>query len=323
MKRECAVVQDLLMLYEDDVLRKESREMIEEHIKTCEECRKVYEKASLPIPDIQDALPDVKEPVEKSEKEWEEMAVKAVLKFRRKLTFNHMIIAGLVFIAFFLTENLFQDFTADGNGIRSIFTSMPAEDVKVKEMYRLKNGDIYMAFSSEKGFHIGEIPALEGPEYPLQDTDEAYYRVGFKKAWGWMDRLKGRLRVEEAAYVFPIENDIHEWWDEETYQWTCDEISYFGAFKNDKTVLWKEGQKVQEAPPEIEKTAIAAYVRDGYFQRAEEELDASGLSGEQSIYEIHDEYYPDVGASFYSLFYPSTRPEHCACEVYISLNGPE
>ena len=36
MKQECAVVQDLMVLYEDDVLRDESRKIVQEHIRTCE-----------------------------------------------------------------------------------------------------------------------------------------------------------------------------------------------------------------------------------------------------------------------------------------------
>ena len=36
-KKICAVVQDLLVLYEDDVLKEESKKMVEEHISNCEE----------------------------------------------------------------------------------------------------------------------------------------------------------------------------------------------------------------------------------------------------------------------------------------------
>ena len=41
--RECAIVQDLLVLYEDGMLQEESMQMIEEHIRGCEECMKIYE----------------------------------------------------------------------------------------------------------------------------------------------------------------------------------------------------------------------------------------------------------------------------------------
>lgn len=50
-KKICAVVQDLLVLYEDDVLKEESKKMVEEHIRTCEECRRIYEHNCKKTPD--------------------------------------------------------------------------------------------------------------------------------------------------------------------------------------------------------------------------------------------------------------------------------
>lgn len=53
MKVKCAVINDLLPLYVDDVLSQESRELVEEHIKECEACRKTLEnmtgKISIPV----------------------------------------------------------------------------------------------------------------------------------------------------------------------------------------------------------------------------------------------------------------------------------
>lgn len=53
MEVKCAVINDLLPLYVDDVLSKESRELVEEHIKDCESCRKTLEnmkgKISIPV----------------------------------------------------------------------------------------------------------------------------------------------------------------------------------------------------------------------------------------------------------------------------------
>ena len=53
MKVKCAVINDLLPLYVDDVLSKESRELVEEHISECEACRKTLEnmtgKMSIPV----------------------------------------------------------------------------------------------------------------------------------------------------------------------------------------------------------------------------------------------------------------------------------
>ena len=53
MKIKCEVINDLLPLYVDDVLSKESRELVEEHICECENCKKTLEnmsgKVSLPV----------------------------------------------------------------------------------------------------------------------------------------------------------------------------------------------------------------------------------------------------------------------------------
>ena len=46
-KIPCAVIQDLMVLYEDDVISAESRKLVEEHIQECEDCRILYEKTKL------------------------------------------------------------------------------------------------------------------------------------------------------------------------------------------------------------------------------------------------------------------------------------
>lgn len=318
MKQECAVVQDLFVLYEDDVLSSESRKMVKEHIKTCAECRKVYEKMSVPLSDIQETLPGVKKILGKSEKDWEDMAVKAVSRLRRKLAFEHIIAAGLLLIVFILVTSLVEHFTAAGR-IGSIFTSMPAEEIDVKEIYRLKNGEIYMVLSSEKGFYVSEKPILESLPYSQpQDTDEAYYRIGFEKSYGWLAKLQDPVSVKEAAYIFSTEKELCNYMTKEVYQWNCSEISYFGAFKSDKKILWEQGQDVPEAPQKIEKAAIAAYVKNGDFKKAQEELERNEDLRDLNIYDIYDECYSDdESAPYYADWWWAERE---ACEVYMQLD---
>ena len=42
MKKECEIVQDLLFGYQDKTLHEASKELVEEHLKTCEDCRKIF-----------------------------------------------------------------------------------------------------------------------------------------------------------------------------------------------------------------------------------------------------------------------------------------
>ena len=59
MKKECEIVQDLLFGYNDETLRKSSKELVEKHLANCEEC--------------QDALKDIQEDTPKEEKNEKEI----------------------------------------------------------------------------------------------------------------------------------------------------------------------------------------------------------------------------------------------------------
>ena len=44
MKKECEIVQDLLFGYKDNTLHNESQKLVEEHLKTCENCNKIFQE---------------------------------------------------------------------------------------------------------------------------------------------------------------------------------------------------------------------------------------------------------------------------------------
>ncbi|WP_301107980.1 zf-HC2 domain-containing protein [Sporosarcina sp.] len=50
MSNECTIVQDLLPLYEEDLLQVETKQFIEEHLKSCRECGRIAEQSQLPLP---------------------------------------------------------------------------------------------------------------------------------------------------------------------------------------------------------------------------------------------------------------------------------
>lgn len=50
MNKECAIVQDLLPLYEEELLQPETKQFIEEHLKSCPECRHIAEQSQIPLP---------------------------------------------------------------------------------------------------------------------------------------------------------------------------------------------------------------------------------------------------------------------------------
>ena len=50
MNKECPIIQDLLPLYEEDLLQVGTKQFVEEHLKICQECRKIAEQSQIPLP---------------------------------------------------------------------------------------------------------------------------------------------------------------------------------------------------------------------------------------------------------------------------------
>lgn len=62
MKNECNIIRDILPLYAEDIASHDTAEFVEEHLKTCSECRKEYERMQEPeaIPTNSYTVPLVK-----------------------------------------------------------------------------------------------------------------------------------------------------------------------------------------------------------------------------------------------------------------------
>lgn len=53
MKIECNIIQDLLPLYVEQLVSEKSKMEIKEHLKECNQCRKIYKEMNMPEPHIQ------------------------------------------------------------------------------------------------------------------------------------------------------------------------------------------------------------------------------------------------------------------------------
>lgn len=59
MKISCSVIRDILPLYVENMVSEDTKEIVEEHIKDCEECKKELEemKSSIDLPIDTDTTP--------------------------------------------------------------------------------------------------------------------------------------------------------------------------------------------------------------------------------------------------------------------------
>ena len=108
-KNECNVVRDLMPLVLDRVASEESREMVETHIGSCEECRKQYDTMKADLPEV------TRMEYEEEQKQFAD-ALKAVRKTRLKRRLRLIAIAALaclaaVLIGLFAYDALFWKMT--------------------------------------------------------------------------------------------------------------------------------------------------------------------------------------------------------------------
>ena len=150
MKKECAIVQDMLVLYEDDCLQEESRKMVEDHIAECQECRWVYE-ASEKMQDIQ-----VQTQTE-SDLQIQKSASQIMKKIKRRTTLKAVI--GIVLIvAVIIGGHVFCNHITDSEwGYSEMLYGIASGDVEVTQLYQLAGGDIYCILKSSKTVSVPEI----------------------------------------------------------------------------------------------------------------------------------------------------------------------
>lgn len=282
MKKECAVVQDLLVLYEDDVLKEESRQIVEEHIQGCEECMKVYENAGKELP--------VMEAVSESSREEQEAAANQIMKRLMKMSSRRIVgillfMIPVVVIVITVARNICNSVTETYYGLSSIYL-LPTEDISVAELYTLKNGEIYCRLKSDKKVNEWMMTDWDlANEKMFESTDDVKKELRFRETLPWK---RQEWDTFDSTFIFTLERHgtLEESGDSIIQK--CKEINIYGKTKKDKLTIWKKGQNVEEAPKEIEKEAVQRYIEEGQIAKAIRECEMMGWDDYEKIFgEFH------------------------------------
>ena len=274
MKKECAIVQDMLVLYEYDCLQEESRKMVEDHIAECQECRWVYE-ASEKMQDIQ-----VQTQTE-SDLQIQKSASQIMKKIKRRTTLKAVI--GIVLII--IGGHVFCNHITDSEwGYSEMLYGIASGDVEVTQLYQLAGGDIYCILKSSKSIGMQSMTGLQDPA-ELSDQNEEQtleYRMRGRTFWETVSVPE----IKQSTIIFPVRL---EGISEETKQeYTCyaKQVVFYGKTMSDKKVIWNEGQDIAKAPDEIEYRAIRAYLENGNVEKAYAECESLGWDSAKIIAEI-------------------------------------
>lgn len=112
MKMKCDIINDLLPLYVDGVLSQDSKELIEEHLEECENCRKIFENMKEKI-----QISTNKE-VRMDEVKLIKGLKKMVLDSKLRIAITSAVLVIIVFaMSIIIPHRIFFEVSYDGNNI--------------------------------------------------------------------------------------------------------------------------------------------------------------------------------------------------------------
>ena len=138
MKKECEIVQDLLFCYCDGVASNGSKELVENHLQTCEECRQV--------------LSDIEKDKSKQENQKEIDYLEKINKKMKRKTIATMI--SLIILVIFVIGNLYIlfSFYQEGFYITIILEDEISSEQfeNIKQLLVAKCGEDKIRYSSKE-----------------------------------------------------------------------------------------------------------------------------------------------------------------------------
>ena len=130
-KTDCDIIKDLLPLYEDNICSEKSKDLIEEHLIECEDCREYLESLHGELP-----------PMEPSSEDTAIDETRFIQRIQRKIARQKLLACGILLLAV-LAFCAIWDNTPIGEGIQKLplFDKRIAADyIKPTQLYRLKTG---------------------------------------------------------------------------------------------------------------------------------------------------------------------------------------
>lgn len=272
----CNVNKDLLPLYVDNVCSEESKGMVEEHLAGCEECRGYYDA-------LREGIPEEKIAEEKeellSEEKMREAEVSVIKGAKKEISKNQgrkiaVVVAGFIFLLFVL-EGLTGSYMGWLGKLPIFDLRVKVEDVHVTELYQLKNGYLYITVETEKKCHTTYAGNLQ-EVYDKKKGFTGVYEGFFGLESAPLDF--NAIPIKRVSFVYPLSGKERGKYGE--LEVREDSAIYLEGKGGKKLEIWKKGQEVEPAPPEIEGKAKKAI--DEELKHAREWTENNEMTAEEA-----------------------------------------
>ena len=249
-KTDCDIIKDLLPLYEDNICSEKSKDLIEEHLIECEDCREYLESLHGELP-----------PMEPSSEDTAIDEIRFIQRIQHKIARQKLLACGILLLAV-LAFCAIWDNTPIGEGIQKLplFDKRIASDyIEPTQLYRLKDGRIFCTLKSEKPFSISSYWIDVSPKYYDQPCDDGKTILSLERS-RWEEFWSSSASFTEMSYVLPLKEEVDSAASIDEENQTVIHYStsiYYEGKKGERKLIWKEGQKIKDAPLSVEKRVAA------------------------------------------------------------------
>lgn len=244
-KIPCDVIKDLLPLYEDNVCGEKSKDIVEEHLTECEECREYYERMT-------EKLPAVTEETAVSMKAEDSF----LTHVKRKLTYHKVLLSGILILAIFAISMLYENIQysdTDFSGIPFFDKRLKTEEIHVTELYQLKNGFIYFTVETDRNATVSATSEILVPDtYIDKPYDNGWRNISLKRSF-FDNFFHNSTNFSKCSYIIPLteEEYIDPDISDSPVNQNCTTIYYKGK-DNKQKKIWEKGQNIKPAPQNVE-----------------------------------------------------------------------
>lgn len=256
MKFACDMIRDLLPLYKDNVCSDASKDIVEDHLSGCEDCREYYEQMSAKLPAI--TLDCENSPQIVKDRDF-------FKKLSRKLNFRQIMIgaiAALIFLAiytFFTSAAPFMETAREkvAEALPPLDKRIPVDDVEIQNVYRLKDGSVCCVFTVDSyisSFGHDYVVIDEGsPEVDYRVSGGNTNGVAFQRYWSDFYKSDGY----SSSFYFIVPEDLTYYREDPATaedKWihrTSDGV-YFVGKGGEILPFYEKGDHISDAPADME-----------------------------------------------------------------------
>lgn len=276
-KQECAIVQDLLILYEEGALSKDSIQYVEEHLKTCWDCQKLYQDMHTDMAEIEDGLYFLQHQegnIDVQRNQAKEIMREVRQEYKKSIAARVFLVLFAIFIIYMIADSIVATFT--GENISDNILAISTDQLQVEELYQLENGELYCSIQSNENIRDTEFnnmsESTDGSREQLVKL-RGFYTEKFAK--------KDNGKYRETHIIIPLTQQNSMFDKERSDIYMCKRFVIQGRGQDDRLVIWKTGERVTLAPGNVEKEAVQIYYENGYFKKGEKQGTAVGMTTTQ------------------------------------------